>query len=48
MQDDYQPQRLNHFVDIPEVSDTTVQAMLADLKAAGKVSGNTEWPEDPE
>jgi hypothetical protein len=47
MADDYQPQRPNSFVDIPDVSDTTVQAMLADLKAAGKVAGDPEWPSDP-
>jgi hypothetical protein len=47
MDDDYEPQRPNHFVDIPEVSDATVQAMLADLQAAGHVAGSIEWPDDP-
>lgn len=48
MQDDYAPERPNHFVDIPEVSDATVKAMLVDLVAAGHVARRPDWPEDPE
>lgn len=48
MEDDYEPQRVNEFIDMPEVSDATVMAMLADLQAAGHVNGRTEWPDDAE
>jgi hypothetical protein len=47
MEDDHNPQHVNDFVDIPEVSDATVRAMLADLEAADLVRGRTAWPEDP-
>ena len=47
MDKDYEPRRPNSFVDIPAVTDATVQAMLADLQPGGPDPGAVTWPNAP-